>query len=299
MTRLNLEQLRSFLWVVRMGGVRKAADGLNVTQPAITARIKALETTLGAEVFDRTTTGLKLTKRGELLLRYAEQFEQLSALVERNVIDPDGIEGHLRVGASETIAQIWLPDFITRLHQRFPKIEIEVNVDISIVLRAALFDREVDLALLLGPISDYSVDNVELPGFELAWYAAATMPEPDHVDGYFNRPVITYARNTRPFREVQSALFERVGPDVRLFPSSSLSACIRLVEAGLGVAALPVVLGESLTALGTVKPFDPGWVPEPLRFSASYLADPKSQIVEIAAKCAAEVAEEYLGYKNI
>lgn len=299
MTRLNLEQLRSFLWVVRMGGVKKAAQGLNVTQPAITARIKALESTLGAEVFDRTNTGLKLTKRGELLLRYAEQFEHLSAMVERNVIDPNGIEGHLRVGASETIAQIWLPEFITRLHQRFPKIEIEVNVDISIVLRTALFDREVDLALLLGPISDYSVDNVELPGFELAWYAAANMPEPPHPSGYFERPVITYARNTRPFREVQSALFERVGPDVRLFPSSSLSACVRLVEAGLGVAALPVVLGESLTALGTVKPFDPGWVPAPLRFSASYLADPKSQIVEIAAKCAAEVAEEYLGYKNI
>ena len=107
----------------------------------------------------------------------------------------------------------------------------------------------IDLALLLGPVSEYSVDNVELPDFALAWYAAAgTEPSEGSAAGYLERPVITYARNTRPYRELKALLLERVGPSAALFPSSSLSACLRLVEAGLGVAALPEALARPLVA---------------------------------------------------
>ena len=292
MSRLNLDQLRTFLAVVRLGGVRKAATGLNLTQPAVTARIRNLETALACELFDRTSGAMKLTKRGELLLTHAEKFEHLSQMVEKDVIDPDGIEGHLRLGVSETIAQCWLPDLIARLHHLFPKLEIEFNVDISINLRAGLLNREFDLAILLGPISEYSVDNIALPDFDLAWYVAADVPETEGA-AYLTRPVLTYARNTRPYRELKATLFEKVGPNVSIFPSSSLSACFRLVEAKLGVAALPRALGQEHVRAGRIREFDPGWVPAPLEFTASYLADPRSHMVETAAKTALEVATAY------
>lgn len=299
MARVNLEYLKSFLAVVRLGGVRKAAQMLNLTQPAVTARIKSLETSLSAALFDRTSTGMKLTKRGELLVKYAEQFEQLEEQVERNVIDPAGIEGQLRLGVSETIAQCWLPELIAKLHQQFPSLEIEIQVDISMNLRTDLLSREIDLAILLGPVSEYSVDNVELPGFDLAWYVGADVAMPDDgPSGYLRMPVITYARNTRPYRELKSELFTRVGTATALFPSSSLSACFRLVEAGLGVAALPCVLGQDLVASGRLKTFDPGWTPNPLRFSASYLGDPRSLMVETAANTALDVATRFLSDKN-
>lgn len=299
MTRINLEQLRTFLAVVRLGGVRKAASGLNLTQPAVTARIKNLEQALRCELFDRTTGGMKLTKRGELLLAHAEKFEQLSQLVQKDVIDPSGIEGRLRLGVSETIAQCWLPDLVSRLHDLYPRLEIEFNVDISLNLRAGLLNREIDLAILLGPVSDYSVDNIALPGFDLAWYAAANPGPARSTDDFLARPVLTYARNTRPYRELREMLFERVGPDVSLFPSSSLSACFRLVEADLGVAVLPRILGQDLVAAGRIREFDPGWVPSPLQFSASYLGEPKSHLIETAAKTAQSVALSYLADKNI
>lgn len=169
MTRITLEQLKAFLAVVRLGGVRKAARALNLTQPAITARIKTLEETLGCVLFERTSRGVRPTKRGELLLVHAEKFEHLVDLVERDVVDPLGVERRLRLGVSETIAQCWLPEFVAALHAQFPQLEIEVNVDVSTNLRAGLLDREIDLAVLLGPISDPTVDNVALPGFDLAW----------------------------------------------------------------------------------------------------------------------------------
>jgi DNA-binding transcriptional LysR family regulator len=299
MTRINLDQITAFLSVVRLGGVQKAARMLNLTQPAVTSRIKNLEESVSKVLFDRTSGGLRLTKDGELLLKYAERFEHLTELVERNVVDPEGVEGYLRIGASETITQCWLPDFVTRLHHKFPKLELEIHVDISANLRTSLLDREIDLAFLLGPISEHTVDNVELPGFDLAWYVAA-----DHVPpgagqaSFLEKPVLTYARNTRPYRELKALLLERVGPGVMLFPSFSVSACLRLVEAGIGVAALPKALGRPFVEGGRIKEFDPGWVPSPLIFTASYLGEPKSHIVESAAKMALASATEYDMYRN-
>lgn len=295
MSRINLEQLKTFLTVVRLGGVRKASVGMNLTQPAVTARIKNLEDSLSCELFDRTSGGMRLTRRGELLLSYAEQFEQLSERVEKVVADPAGLEGHLRLGVSETIAQCWLPELVSRLHGLYPRLEIEFNVDISVNLRAGLLNREIDLAILLGPVSDYAVDNIELPGFDLAWYAAADAPKDIAEGGYLTRPVMTYARNTRPYRELKEMLLERAGPGVSLFPSSSLSACFRLVEANLGVAVLPKVLGQEIAVEGRIREFDPGWVPSPLQFSASYMGEPKSHLIETAAKAAFDVAVDHVG----
>lgn len=290
MNRLNLEQLRTFLAVVRFGGIGRAAEALNLTQPAVSARIRNLEAALSGNLFDREAGGLSLTKRGERLLSYARKFEQLSEMVERDVIDPEGLERHLRIGVSETIAQCWLPDLIARLHRHYPRVEIEFNVDISLGLREGLLNREIDLAVLLGPVSEYSVDNIELPEFDLAWYVAADATPQANAADHFRRPVLTYARNTRPYRELRELLFERVGPEVAIFPSSSLSACFRLVEAGLGVAALPRALAVGQLSAGRIVEFDAGWVPSPLRFTASYLAEPKSHLVETAALLAREAA---------
>ncbi|WP_417415921.1 LysR family transcriptional regulator [Hoeflea sp.] len=300
MSRLNIEQLRTFLEVVRLGGVRKAAQSLSITQPAVSARIKSLEDSLAVELFYRNSGGLTLTKRGEMLIRYAEQFEHLSEQVTANIIAPDAIEQQLRLGVAETVAQSWLPDFVSALHHRFPKVEIEIDVDVSTNLRERLLDREIDLAILLGPVSEATISNIILPGFDMAWYVAADTRSPDGDDGALiaTRPVITFARNTRPYRELKRALFERVGPRVQIFSSSSLSACFRLVEAGLGVAALPRILGHELVARGALRTFDPGWLPSPLQFTASYLGDPKSHVVEIAGQLALATARDH-GDKNI
>ncbi len=298
MSRLNIDQLKTFLAVARLGGMRKAAQALNLTQPAVTARIKNLEAALSCDLFERASAGIRLTKRGELLFAHAEKFEHLSDLIDRDLVDPTGIEDHLRIGASETIAQCWLPDFVSRLHAVFPNLKIEFNVDISMNLRDGLLNREIDLAFLLGPVSEYSVDNIVLPGFDLAWYASSKAAREDCETTLLRRPVLTYARHTRPFRELKALLFEKIGPDVAMFPSSSLSACFRLVEADLGVAVLPRALGVEYVQKGTISEFDPGWVPQPLQFSASYLGEPKSHLLAKAAEIAHAAASEFLSDKN-
>lgn len=289
--RLNFEQLRTFLMVVRFGGVRRASEHMHLSQPAVTARIQNLEQSLTVQLFERRKGAMTLTKRGEALLKYAEQYIQLSDLIQRDIVDPAGIDLHLRIGVSETIVQSWLPDFVSRLRTEFPRLAIDIAVDISSNLRQALLTRSLDLALLMGPVSEFTVDNIDLPDVPLSWYCASeAVLETEPANLFLSNPVVTYARNTRPYRELKSELFNRYGPGISLFPSSSLSACFRMVASGLGVAALPESLAAPELAAGHVREFDPGWKPRALNFTASYLGDPQSFLVERAAQIAQEAA---------
>lgn len=289
--RLNFEQLKTFLMVVRFGGVRRASEHMHLSQPAVTARVQNLEQCLGVNLFDRSKGAMTLTKRGESLVKYAEQYVQLSDLIERDIVDPAGIDLHLRIGVSETIVQSWLPEFVSRLRKEFPNLAIDISVDISSNLREALLTRALDLAILLGPVSEFTVDNIDLPDITLNWYCAAeAVLDDDPAQLFLSNPVVTYARNTRPHRELKSELFNRYGPGISLFPSSSLSACFRMVASGLGVAALPESLAAPELAAGNVREFDPGWKPKALHFTASYLGDPQSFLLARAANIAKEVA---------
>lgn len=291
--RFTLDQIQTFLTVARTASMRQASEELYLTQPAVTARIRNLEQVLGVELFDRRA-GMRLTKEGVALVHYAEQYLKLNDLILRDVAQQDSVEMLFRIGVSETIVQAWLPEFIARLREAFPRLRIEIDVDISRNLRDRLIGGAIDFALLMGPVSEFSVENVALPSFEIAWFRAPSEPWPDTADDIFRRwPVITFARGTRPFRLLKEVLLERYGPEAVLFPSSSLSACFRLVASGLGVGALPRALAGPYLANGEIERFDPGWEPAPLDFTASYKAVPSGTLGARAAQVALETALAY------
>ncbi|NND18321.1 MAG: LysR family transcriptional regulator, partial [Silicimonas sp.] len=66
MSNLNLEQIRAFLAVIRLGGVRRAGQALHLSQPAVTTRIRKLEEALSRTLFDRSGARMVLTREGEL-----------------------------------------------------------------------------------------------------------------------------------------------------------------------------------------------------------------------------------------
>jgi len=287
--RFTLDQLRAFLAVARTGNVRRAAEELHLTQPAVTARIKTLESALGVELFDRSNS-MRPTKNGAALFDYAEQYLKLNSLIQRDVGNPDGVASLFRLGVSETIVQSWLPEFIAALREEFPRLNVEIDVDISRSLREGLLSNAIDLALLMGPVSDYRVENIALPAYQMTWLRAPSLAVSDPAEG---APVITFARDTRPFRLLKETLLERYGTGAVIFPSSSLSACFRLVAAGLGIGALPLSLAADYLASGQVEQFDPGWIPAPLNFTASYLATPEAVVSGRAAEIAQRVAVAY------
>lgn len=284
---MTFDQIRTFLWVARLGGFRKAAERLHLSQPAVSTRISNLEQELRVQLFERGQGALVLTKQGSLLLGYAEQMLFVEEEIKQRVANPSEAEGLFRVGASETIAQAWLPAFLKAFSERYPRVNLDLTVDISLNLRAALLEQSLDLAILMGPVSEYSVQNVALPPFDLHWYRSVANPQTD----LSLIPVISYASKTRPYRELMSELSRRMGPKLRVYSSASLSASLKMIAAGIAVGPYPRALANDYLTRGQIVEFDPGFRPSPLAFTASYLSEPRSFLVETSAEMAREVAE--------
>lgn len=286
---MTFDQIRTFLWVARLGGFRKASARLNLSQPAVSTRIANLEQELRVQLIERGPGDLVLTKHGTLLLSYAEQMLFVEEEIKQRVADPAETEGLFRVGASETIAQAWLPAFLKAFSGQFPRVNVDLTVDISLNLRTALLERRLDLALLMGPVSEYSVQNVPLPTFDLNWYRSSTNSQTDLTQ----IPVISYASQTRPYRELMSELTRKFGPKVRVFSSASLSASLKMIAAGIAVGPYPRALANEYLANGQIVEFDAGLDTQPLEFTASYLSEPRSFLVENSARIAREMAVEW------
>ncbi|MEP3670268.1 MAG: LysR family transcriptional regulator, partial [Roseibium sp.] len=116
---MTLEQLRTFLAVARMGGVRRAAEQMHISQPAVSARISGLEAYLGTALFSRVSTGVVLTRKGVLLKQHADQVMAILERIKGDVMSEDSISSLLRLGVAETVAQTWLPEFLRELHRNF------------------------------------------------------------------------------------------------------------------------------------------------------------------------------------
>src|SRR5262245_59039711 len=99
--------IETFYWVATIGNFHSAAERLNTTQPAISARIRALEQELGVELFDRTARSAKLNSAGRRFLAYAERFMALTNEIEQNFMSRDNVSRIVRIGVSETIANTW------------------------------------------------------------------------------------------------------------------------------------------------------------------------------------------------
>ena len=284
---MTFDQIKTFLWVARLGGFRRAAERLNLSQPAVSTRISNLEQELRVPLFERGPGELVLTKHGALLLSYAEQMLFVEEEIKQRVANPSEAEGLFRVGASETIAQAWLPDFLKAFSEQYPRVNVDLTVDISLNLRTELLERKLDLALLMGPVSEFSVENIVLPSFDLHWYRSTTNPQTD----LSKIPVISYSSKTRPYRELMSELSRRIGPKLRIYASASLSASLKMIAAGIAVGPYPRALANDFLEVRQIVEFDAGFRPEPLSFTASYLSEPRSFLVENSAKIAREVAE--------
>lgn len=292
---MNLKQLEAYLWVAKLGSFSKTAMRLHTTQPAISSRIANLEDELRVVLFERDGGQVRLTAQGRALMPLAEEVLGSVEAMRERAGAPMETTGVLRLGVSETIVQTWLPDLLAKLSEHFPALDVEISVDVTASLRNELVEHRLDLAILLGPVSDYTVTNVPLCEYPVIW----AMRPVEGVDGTVRMsmtemlrfPILTYARNTRPFAEIHAAFRRRTGAAPRIFPSTSLSACQRMTEHGVGIGSLPRILAAPALEDGRLVEVEAGWCPEPLHFTACYIADPARPFVARVADMAHEIAQ--------
>jgi len=290
---INLKQLEAFVQVADHGSFRRAAERLNTTQPNISARISALESQLNAKLMERDAGSVRLTMRGEMLLPKARDvLRSLDAFVM--AADDDALfDGVLRLGVTEMIVHSWLGPYLKALKERFPNVLVDLTVDYSANLSTALFNRSIDLALQSGPFNRAASGTYALGSYPFIWVGAPELGFGQKVlslQDLAQHPVLTHARGTLPFEQLADHIASNRATQVRLVPSTNMSACLQMTRDGLGVACVPAAMVQKELADQSLVPLRYLWVPDELRFFARFDEDVAAPYIAEAARMAQEIA---------
>ena len=282
-----------FFWVARLGGFNRAAERLATTQPAVSQRIAGLEREFGVKLIERRPRSVALTPKGRELFDYAERLMRLHSEMVTAVASPAAKSGVVRLGVAETIVHTWLADYVEKIHVAYPKITLDIEVDVSPKLRDGLVEGSLDLAFLLGPVSAPRLSNVELCRYPLSFVARAGLdlgPEPVPLARLVTMPVITYSKATRPYVTVRELLSRSNLEPPRIYASSSLSTIVRMTLDGIGVSVIPAAVIGAELARGDLRVVRSDVELPHLVFTATYALGPDGSLVERLTELAVEVA---------
>ena len=244
---MNLKNLEAFYWVVTLNSFNKAATKLQTTQPAVSQKITSLENDLGFKVLDRSFRQLKPTHKGMTLFKYAEKFMRLETDLVAELTENQHLTGTIRLGVSETIVYTWLVEYIEKVQKEFPKVSVEIVVDLTPNLQEGVRTGDLDMAFLLGPTLAFECVEQALCDFELSFLAAPSFKGgvgQMSFKALMSHTILTYPKITYPYKELKTKMKEQVLDEPLSITSYSLATLLRLAEQGLGIAVVP-----TLTAL--------------------------------------------------
>jgi DNA-binding transcriptional LysR family regulator len=235
-------QIEAFVAVGTFGGFRRAAEALRVTQPAISARIRGLEQSLGVPLFERGQ-GVTLSAAGRVFKPHAEHLLQVAALARQAVHDlRPSSAGAIRIAAALSICTYLLPDVLQRYNAMHPKVTITVRSGHSKEVLDMVLQGEADVGLarsLQHPeIETLSLrdDPLILVGTPRAWSAKTRRARLEDVA---NLRLILFDRGSSDWT-LSHGLFRSAGlvPNV-VMEVETIETAKRMVERGVGFAFLP------------------------------------------------------------
>jgi len=149
--RIRLRHLQCFLAVAQFGNLRRAAQALSITQPAVTKTLNELEALLAKPLFVRGRHGATLTGEGETFLRHAsDSVNALGSAVDSVLREPDAAP--LRIGVLPTVAGAFLPGVLQDFAARWPRLSVQVGTGRNTPLIEQLRSRELDA--VIGRLAD-------------------------------------------------------------------------------------------------------------------------------------------------
>lgn len=246
-----------FVAIVEAGSLTKAAERLYVSQPSLSQYLKRLETSLGVELFDRSTSPLRLTYTGERYYQYVLQLMKLDENVRREFQDiQNQTSGRLRLGVALWRGACLLPDVFPTFHQQYPDIHIELTEGRSVQLESALMNDKIDLAVMNLPRTlDYNKLTCEIICEERILLAAPThhpyvrdlLVDCDTLDGYPMAPLELLEHIplilTKPGQNLTHEVRHMLGknhiePNI-LLETGNLTTAINLTAQGIACTFVP------------------------------------------------------------
>jgi DNA-binding transcriptional LysR family regulator len=252
-----LAQLEGFLEIARLGNMRRAANTLSISQPALTARLQALEAELTAPLFHRTHTGMALTPAGRAFLPHAERAIEAVRSGASLVRELEfGVIGELALAVAPAVSAYVLPEILVRFTERHPEVRLRVRTGHSEMILDLVARGEVELGIV-RQLHDERFRSTPLYEDELVLIA-----RPDHPFAMAGRVDVSEIKHaqlilfdrTSSYYDLTNALFRAAGVVPRgVTEVDNIEGAKRMVERGLGVALLPGTAVADALAGGSVR----------------------------------------------
>ena len=251
----TLRELEAFVGVTRSGNFSRAAKSLNMSQPALTVRIRHLEAALGVRLLDRTTRSVALTQIGREFLPVVERVLGEINAVALNARDlAEGRRGLVTVAALPSIASAMLPNTIAAFKASHPGITVRLRDGVAQRVTELVKSGEADFGigslarqdpeLRISPLMSDPVGVVLLPGHPL------DRRGPIRLEDLLATPLILLDRQYGVRALIERA-FESIGrPVVPAHEASYVPTALGLVKAGLGVAIIAFSAHETVQLSG-------------------------------------------------
>lgn len=144
-------RLHIFRTVAKTLNFHRAAEQLELTQPAVSRQILELEKQVKASLFDRSQRQIRLTPAGQLMLKYADRISELYETMEVELsLLGNEVRGDFRLGASTTIAHYIIPYLLASFRREYPVLGIQLETANSHEIEQQLVDHKIDLGLIEG-----------------------------------------------------------------------------------------------------------------------------------------------------
>ena len=146
---IDFELYRIFYVVANHKNITKASEELHISQPAISKSIKNLEDQLGGQLFVRTKRGVVLTDEGKEFYTYIKQAIEYINNAENKFTDLINLEtGTIKIGISTTLTKEFLLPYLEEFHEKYPKIDIQIDTNITPELLHKLRNGLLDIVIL-------------------------------------------------------------------------------------------------------------------------------------------------------
>jgi DNA-binding transcriptional LysR family regulator len=251
---MDLNQLRSFVAVAKLGHLTRAAETLHLSQPALSGQIKSLEEDFGVILFERSSAGMALTPSGRRLLKQAERVigavQDLKHSAQRLHGEPTGkitlgtvLEpGFLRVG-----------ELLARTFERHPQLELELHHVVSNDALVRVRSGALDASFYFGPQPEKDLRSIPLR--QILYRVAMPIAWADELvnapwDALAARPWVLAPEPSSHGRLVMDLFRERAATPARTIEADNESVIANLVESEVGISLVRDEIARESTGSG-------------------------------------------------
>ncbi|CAI9394727.1 MULTISPECIES: LysR family transcriptional regulator [unclassified Bacillus (in: firmicutes)] len=243
---MDLNSLDSFITIVREKSITKASHMLHITQPALTSKLKKLETEVGVQLVERSKKGVELTIPGTSFL--VKALKMVREFDSGNILDQDGdffhstnLNKNLKIGITRPLATSLLPDILSSINEFDPNLKCNITSELTdLVLDLVLFG-ELHFGIVCYCKPQEELEFIPIYKDDIVLIGPKSDSNPLDKKKLVNKPFILFNKSLPLRHDANEILLNMLGeiPE-NIQEVNDTYALISMISSGLGYSFLPL-----------------------------------------------------------